>query len=160
MKKAIACSSIIFTCLLTGTEAVESDRKLSNRKMNTTGCPGSNATTKFFRTDDPTKANGCISAIANPDHFCPRGAATHCPDACGTCDDYACGDSEVDFLLRNGQRMDCTFNKQSLYEIVRLCRNPQIKNACRYTCYDTTGCDKEPGDFISKFGYPPGTEVF
>lgn len=154
MKNVTSIVAITVACLFAGTEAEDRERKLQ-----VSSCPGTNATPRFFRTDDPSKTNGCISAVANPDHFCPRGAATHCPDACGTCDIYSCGDSEAEFLLKDGTRMDCTFNKSSLFEIVRLCRDPQIKSACRHTCYNTKGCAEEPADFISKFGYAPDEEV-
>ncbi len=110
------------------------------RKLEAAGCPDSNATTKFVAEGLSVvgpKTVGCVGVYARNEYYCPRGGRTHCPDACGTCAEFACEDSRALFVLADDSEMTCNFNKYSQAEVVRLCQNPQIKNTCRNTCADT-----------------------
>ncbi len=111
------------------------------RNLQSITCPDSDATTRFIvsgGTVEGAKNVGCVAAYARSEYYCPRGGRTHCPNACDTCEKFACEDTRADFLLQDGTEMNCNLNKFSQAAVVRMCKDPQIKNSCRKTCQDST----------------------
>mmetsp|Transcript_3889 Transcript_3889/g.3673 ORF Transcript_3889/g.3673 Transcript_3889/m.3673 type:complete len:169 (-) Transcript_3889:138-644(-) len=110
------------------------------RNLETASCPDSNATTKFvvqgLSVVGP-KTVGCVTVYARNEYYCPRGGRTHCPDSCDTCAEFSCKDSRALFVLSDGTERTCNFNKFSQANVVRMCKDPQFKNACRHTCADS-----------------------
>jgi hypothetical protein len=96
-----------------------------------------NAGTFFMRTDvrsgDEAFLN-CQIVDASPEKWCDKGGATHCPKACDTCPTEGCEDSKALFKTRFKNTLTCSFNSYQSGDVVRMCQDPNIRQACRSTC--------------------------
>eukprot|EP00554_Chaetoceros_debilis_P002580 CAMPEP_0194095326 /NCGR_PEP_ID=MMETSP0149-20130528/56772_1 /TAXON_ID=122233 /ORGANISM="Chaetoceros debilis, Strain MM31A-1" /LENGTH=226 /DNA_ID=CAMNT_0038781267 /DNA_START=91 /DNA_END=774 /DNA_ORIENTATION=+ len=96
-----------------------------------------NAGTHFMRTDVRSGNEAflnCKIVDASPEQWCGKGGATHCPKACGTCPTEGCEDSKVLFKTRFENTLTCSFNSIQSGDVVRMCQDPNIRQACRSTC--------------------------
>ena len=96
-----------------------------------------NAGTHFMRTDVRSGGEAflnCKIVDASPEKWCHKGGATHCPKACDTCPTEACEDSKVLFKTRFKNTLTCSFNSYQSGYVVRMCQDPNIRQACRSTC--------------------------
>lgn len=91
--------------------------------------------------EESTKKKNCKWVATKPDKVARRCAYTdvksHCPNACGTCDQYACKDSEKFWFYwgKEGSRArSCAWVKRKPWKIPFRCGKNGVAATCRETC--------------------------